>query len=104
MSAIVARLGPEARAIFDLAANDDPDRVPDLIGALPKRLRDAIGSLDLSTLDLTDLEADLILIHGRNDPLVPYTESLKLARAVGPKQSRLYLLENLHRHRHADPR
>ena len=93
--AVVARLGPEARAVHDLVANRDPDRVAGLVRALPASLREEIRALDLSTLDLADLEADLILIHGRNDPLVPYTESLRLAEIAGPEQSRLYLLEDL---------
>jgi pimeloyl-ACP methyl ester carboxylesterase len=93
--ALEARLGPEGRAIYAVFVNDDPDRVPELLAALPPRLRQEIAALDLAPLDLGRLRGDLILIHGRNDPLVPYTESVSLARAVGPERSRLYLLDGL---------
>ncbi|HSM34751.1 MAG TPA: hypothetical protein VK837_00005, partial [Longimicrobiales bacterium] len=63
--------------------------------ALPASLREEIGTLDLSRLVLTGLEADLILIHGRDDPLVPYTETVELANAAGAEQTRIYLLRGL---------
>jgi pimeloyl-ACP methyl ester carboxylesterase len=93
--ALAARLGAEGRAVHALLVNRDPDRVPALVADLPSGLRDEIAALDLSRRDLTRLGAPLILIHGRSDPLVPYTESLALARAAGPAGARLYLLDDL---------
>lgn len=94
-AALASRLGPGGRSVHRLLVNRDPDRVPDLIAALPPPLRRQIRALDLAPRDLTRLDAHLILIHGRNDPLVPYTESIALARAVGPERSSLYLLDGL---------
>lgn len=92
---LVARLGPEGRRAYALFVNDDPDRVPELLAALPAPLLEEIEALDLARLDLGRLEARLILIHGRNDPMVPYTESVSLAGALPDDQAVLYLADDL---------
>jgi pimeloyl-ACP methyl ester carboxylesterase len=81
--------------VHALFVNRDPDRVPALIADLPSGLGDEIAALDLSRRRLARLHAPLILIHGHSDPLVPYTESLALARAAGPAGAHLYLLDGL---------
>ncbi|HET6522514.1 MAG TPA: hypothetical protein VFG47_22230 [Geminicoccaceae bacterium] len=96
---LAARLGDDGRAVYRLFVNADPDRVPELIAALPAAFREQIEALDLARRDLGRLDADLILIHGRNDPMVPHTESLKLAGAVPPNRADVYLLDDL---RHVD--
>ncbi len=93
--ALAARLGPQGRAVHRLLVNQDPERVPALVAALPQRLRGEIAALDLASRDLARLHADLILIHGRNDPLVPYTESVDLARAADGAKAYVYLLNGL---------
>jgi len=95
VSALEAALGPEGRRVYQLFINNDPDRVPTLITALPGPLQQQIRALDLAALDLRALPAHIILIHGRNDLMVPYTESIKLANALRPGQASIYLLENL---------
>lgn len=92
---LVDRLGPEGRAVWRLLSNDDPARVPALIAALPESLRQEIAALDLAIRDLGPLRADLLLIHGRDDPMVPYTESRDLARRVGPDQADLHIVVGL---------
>lgn len=82
VSTLVDELGPDGRAVYALAVNDDPERVPDLIAALPEPVRERIAGLDLSRRDLGALEARLILVHGRADPMIPHTESRKLAAAA----------------------
>ena len=94
-AALAAGLGPQGRAVYRLLVNRDPDAVPALVAALPGRLRAEILALDLARRDLTRLDGDLVLIHGRGDPFVPYTESLGLARAARPGASSLYLLGGL---------
>jgi hypothetical protein len=89
-----ARLGPEGRAVLALFTNRDPDRVPALIAALPETLRAEIAALDLARADLSGLEAELLLVHGRGDPLVPHTESRRLAARLSG-QARLFLLDGL---------
>jgi len=92
---LVQGLGWEGRALLALLENADPERVPDLIATLPQALRDEIEALDPARRGLGDLEARLILIHGRSDSIIPYSESVALARAAPPGRARLYLVEGL---------
>jgi pimeloyl-ACP methyl ester carboxylesterase len=94
-----ARLGPEGRAVVDLLANSDPDRVPALVAALPEAVRADLDGLSLAGRDLGVLRAKLILIHGRDDAIIPYAESVALAAAVPSGQAHLALLDSL---MHAD--
>ena len=92
-------LGPEGRAVVDLLSNAEPDRVPDLIAALPSAVRDDLEGLNLARRDLGALKARLVLIHGRDDAIIPYSESVALARALPAERSHLALLDSL---AHAD--
>jgi hypothetical protein len=80
---LAVRLGPEGRALLDLMTNRDPDRVAVLIDRLSGPVRQRIAALSLAPLDLTSLAGRLILIHGRADRMIPYTESRALAAAAG---------------------
>ena len=90
-----ARLGPEGRAVMALLDNPDPDRVPALIDALPAPIRADLEALDLERRDLSQLPFDLILLHGRDDPIIPSTESQALAAAVPEDRVSLYVLDRL---------
>lgn len=90
-----ARLGPEGQAVYALIANRDPDRVPRLIAALPKAVRLELAALDLKGRDFSGFAAQLILIHGRDDAVIPYTESAALAAAVPAGRAALYLVDSL---------
>jgi hypothetical protein len=90
-----ARLGPEGRAVMALLDNPDPDRVPALIDALPAPIRADLEALDLKRRDLSQLPFDLILLHGRDDPIIPSTESQALAAAVPDDRVSLYVLDRL---------
>ena len=92
--ALEEALGPEGRAVMALLDNREPERVPALIATLPPRIASEIAALDLSDKDLAPLRAQVLLIHGRDDAIVPYSESVALARALGPR-ARLYLLDQL---------
>jgi len=96
---IVPKLGPQGRTVYALLANRDPDQVPALIAALPQGVRDEIAALDLKTRDLSGLRAEVILVHGRDDPIIPETESVALAAALPQGRAHLYLPDNL---MHAD--
>jgi len=93
---LLARLGPAGRAVYAFIDNRDPARVPGLLTRLPAGVRDDIAALDLATRDLSGLRADFILVHGLDDDIIPYTESVSLARALPPGRARLFLLEGLH--------
>jgi hypothetical protein len=95
ISALAGRLGPEGQAVFALLSNTDPLKTPMLVAALPAPIRADIHALNPAGRDLASLEACLILVHGRNDAIIPYTESIALAHAVPDGQAGLYLLHGL---------
>ncbi len=92
---LVAGLGPQGRSIIALLTNRDPDAVPALMGALPEKIVADMRGLDLAGRDLSALKAELILVHGRDDPVIPYTESEALAAAATGAETSLTLLDNL---------
>lgn len=96
---LVTGLGPEGRSVLALLDNRDPERVPALLSALPAAIREELAALDLSRLDLGGDGPALLLVHGRDDAIIPYTESLALAAATGRDRARVYLLDGLD---HAD--
>jgi pimeloyl-ACP methyl ester carboxylesterase len=92
---LVARLGPEGRSVYALLVNDDPDRVPALLAALPAAIRTELEALDLKGRDLSPLRGRLILIHGRDDAIIPHSESVALAAAAPEGRAELYLVDQL---------
>jgi len=94
-----AMLGPEGRAVQALLANQDPDAAGRLIAGLPARLRDNLGALNLRGRDLAGAPRDVILIHGRDDRIIPVSESIGLAAALPAEREHLYVVEHL---AHAD--
>ncbi len=92
---LTAKLGPEGRPVHALLTNDDPDAVPGLIAKLPAAVRHDMAALDLKGRDLARLGADVLLIHGRDDAIIPYTESAALAAALPEGQTTLRLVDNL---------
>ena len=90
-----AELDSGGRAMLALARNADPERVPELIADLPEPVRRDLEYLDLSHRELGRLQANLLLIHGRDDPLIPPTESVALAAAVPPGQADVFIVGNL---------
>lgn len=90
-----AHLGPEGRAVMALLDNRDPARVPALIADLPAPIRADLRALDLQRRDFSRLPFDLILVHGRDDPIIPSTESQALAAAAPADMVSLYLVNRL---------
>jgi hypothetical protein len=96
VEALRRRLGPAATAVYAFITNTEPRRVPDLLARLPRPVRADIAALDLATRDLSATNAEFILVHGFDDTVIPYSESVSLAQALPPGRARLYLLEGLH--------
>jgi fermentation-respiration switch protein FrsA (DUF1100 family) len=65
------------------------------MAALPPGIRADMAALDVQRHDLSRFAARLILIHGRDDAIIPYTESLALTAAAPPGQAAMYLVDNL---------
>ena len=83
--------GPGARAVLALLQNRDPARVDALIHALPVTTRELLETLSPAH-HLERTHARLLLVHGRGDPAIPFTETLRLAAAV-PDRSRLVIVD-----------
>jgi pimeloyl-ACP methyl ester carboxylesterase len=90
-----ARLGGQGRAVMALLDNAEPERVPALVDALPAGVRADLAALDLSRRDLSRLPFELLLVHGRDDPIIPASESRALAAATPPDQVALYVVDRL---------
>lgn len=97
VSDLTGRLGPQGRAVMALLDNRDPARVPALMAGLPRPVLAEVKALDLGGRDLSKLAARLFLVHGRDDRIIPWTESAALARRA--PRAELTLLDNL---AHAD--
>ena len=83
---LVPQLGREGRSVLSLLLNEDPERTPALVAELPTNIRQDMAGLDLKTRDLSLLEAELLLVHGRDDAIIPYTETLALAATLPPER------------------
>lgn len=92
---LAAGLSAEGQALYAFITNRDPQQVETLQQELPAGIRNDIGALDLADKDLKRLSSRLILVHGYDDPIIPYPESKALARAVPDGQARLYLVDGL---------
>jgi pimeloyl-ACP methyl ester carboxylesterase len=77
-----AGLGEEGQAVAALLANRDPERVPGLVERLPPAIREDLQALSLAGRDLTATSARFLLVHGRDDAIVPYSESERLAERL----------------------
>ena len=95
LSALAKKLGPEGLAVYRLLTNTDRKETPRLLAALPQPIVEMIDALTLDNKELQRLTARLLLVHGRNDRLIPYPESLALSNAVAPRQTRVFILNRI---------
>lgn len=98
---LVARLGREGKSVHALLVNGDPERVPALMATLPPPIAADITALDLARREVASLGVRFVLVHGHDDPIIPETESMALARALAPGRGELFLLDSIN---HVDPR
>ena len=98
LTPLAAELSADSRAVYELAAHTDPARFHELLARLPEAMRADISQLDLSRHDLKRLKARLILVHGMNDNLIPYPESLALAAAAPEGQAAVFLIHRVLSH------
>ncbi|MDP2834032.1 MAG: hypothetical protein Q8Q28_12230, partial [Pseudomonadota bacterium] len=95
LAPLAAGLSAAGKAVYALAVNSDPARFPELLAGLPEAMRADIDRLNLARHDLKPLKARLYLVHGRNDNLIPYPESLALAAAVPEGQAEVFLIHRV---------
>jgi len=99
-AALVNSLGPEGRALYDFLMNKDQERFDLLYENLPIALREQVYQLSPERA-VKYIHASFIIAHGMEDYSIPYTESLRLADAVG--DSRRVHLELLPQFMHIEP-
>lgn len=93
-------LGKEGKNILALLSHADPSQTANLIQKLPPQLQGYIEALSVGPV-MNQLSAELILAHGREDDMIPFTETLRLARSV-PDPRRVYV-QILGSYSHMDP-
>ena len=79
---LVKHLGQEGKTVYAFVTATTPEEVAERFTQLPPKIQEGIAGLDVSRHDLAPLAATLILVHGKGDPIIPYTESMRLARAA----------------------
>jgi acetyl esterase/lipase len=96
----VDELSPDGQRIFDLLDNRDPDRTDELLARLPP---DDVAILRRLSprYSIDDLQTELFILHDRNDKLIPYVESRRLADAARDGNDVRY--SELDIFRHVDP-
>jgi len=93
-------LGKEGKNILALLSHSDPSQTEILLKKLPPAIQTQIEALSVAPV-MNKLHADLILAHGKDDDMIPFTETLRLARAV-PDPHRVYV-QILRSYSHVDP-
>lgn len=78
---LVEQLSSQGKYLYELLINEDPRRVEDLIQKIDPRVRRYLEQLSMAPI-IPAIDAYFIIGHGSADPLIPYTESLRLADAV----------------------
>lgn len=93
--ATVSGLASDTQALLELLTNREPDKVPALIRQLSPRIRSELAAINPAIHDMSGLQAQVILVHGRNDDIIPYTESIALAQRLPPGKVQLFLIEGV---------
>jgi len=90
--ALVGRLSPRARSIYDALQDKDPDRILAFWGEVSPQdvavLREVSPSSVVSALD-----TELFIMHDRSDPFIPYVESRRLRDATADNGHQVYFAE-----------
>jgi pimeloyl-ACP methyl ester carboxylesterase len=92
---LAAELGEEGRVLLDYVTETEADRIVARRNELPAAFARAIAALDLRNKALDTIGARVLLIHGYNDTVIPYTESVALSHRFPPGQVELFLVHGL---------
>lgn len=92
---LVQELSEAGRTVYAFVSNSDPSRAMTLLAQLPEPIRTDIQNLDIASQDLSQLKAQLILVHGMDDAVIPYPESQAMGVAAPADAARLFLLRGL---------
>ena len=95
VSASADSLGEEGALLYELMMNGDPDAAAGIIDRLSPRILGYFDELSMPG-NMENVTARLIIVHGRDDNLMPYTESILLAENAPPKAiAELRILESI---------
>jgi dienelactone hydrolase len=81
---LLTSLTPQGKYLYELLVNEDPRRVEELVQRIDPRVQEYLKKLSMAPV-IPSVDAYLLIGHGSTDPLIPYTESLRLADAVRDK-------------------
>jgi len=104
VSFFVDRLPGKFKRLLALIENRDPRRFDVLFGAQPRSMRAILEGWSLRSM-VPKTRMPIFLLHGRSDPFVPPSESVRLAleaRRRGPGTGGVYLMV-AERMSHVDP-
>jgi predicted esterase len=91
---LVAELGPSGRAVMNLVRSQQEDRTRELLDRLsPGALAELARLSPIAVVQR--LRTRLLIAHGADDDSIPFTESLRLAEAAGPR-ARVVVLQTFH--------
>ena len=90
-------LPPEARPVFELITNVDPQRVEGLVDELPAHYRDFLARFSPSH-GIGAIDVPVLVLQARNDEATPWTEAMYLERHI--EDARVLFLEHFS---HVDP-
>lgn len=68
-----------AEAAYELLTNDDPARTPTLAAQLPSSVRTRIDEVSPATAAGALAAVEVVAMHSRDDPVIPYGELRRLA-------------------------
>lgn len=87
------KLAPDAHALYNLITNENPQRVRSLIDKLSLPIKKELQGINPANQDLSKIKAQVILLHGRGDTMIPYTESIAIAGKLPVENTTLFLIE-----------
>jgi acetyl esterase/lipase len=85
----LGNLSPAGRLALELRSQPSPQRVDEIVAALPRSSRDYFNAISPSK-GLSRLKAGLYLMHDYSDNYIPFVESRKLAEHTPPGVLRAY--------------
>lgn len=94
-TALISQLTAEGEAVYEFINNTILDDADALFARLPSAVRSEIDTLSLASYQLAGLAARVILVHGFDDPIIPYSESVALAKALPAAQTKLFVINGL---------
>lgn len=74
-------LGPGLRAVHDLLRNQDPERTPELLAALPSVAQARLAAVSPARA-AADLQVPVVAMHAVDDPVIPYGELRRLEQTL----------------------